>query len=122
MRLFRVIGYVAVAGALSWAAFATAQENGADNETELDGRDAPAAADADVPTEIPEELLESRYIDEIKVIVCCKFDKFLVFVAQSRQFYMHGRDVYRFTLPDDPIVFDSRLGPKAGPSSIGREG
>lgn len=60
MRLFRAIAAVTVSAALSWAAFANAQEDGAEAETE---RDDP------VPTEIPEELLESRYIDEVKVIV-----------------------------------------------------
>jgi hypothetical protein len=60
MRLFRVIASVTASAALAWAALANAQEDGAEAETE---RDDP------VPTEIPEELLESRYIDEIKVIV-----------------------------------------------------
>ena len=68
MRLFRAIGCVTVSAALSWAVFASAQENAAATETDPDSRDAPAA-DTEAPTEIPEELLESRYIDEIKVIV-----------------------------------------------------
>ena len=59
MRLFRVVAGVTVAVAMSWAAFANAQVSGADNES---------AADAEAPTEIPEELFESRVMDEIKVI------------------------------------------------------
>ena len=69
MRLFRAIAGVTVSAALSWAAFSYAQENAAEAETERDDPGAPASADTDVPTEIPEELLESRYIDEIRVIV-----------------------------------------------------
>lgn len=69
MRLFRVVASVTALVALSWAAFANAQENEPEVETEGDVPGAPAAGDADVPAEIPEELLESRYIDEVKVIV-----------------------------------------------------
>ena len=59
MRLFRVVAGVAVAVAMSWAAFANAQVSGADNESE---------SDAETPTEIPDELFESRVMEEIKVI------------------------------------------------------
>jgi len=65
MRLFRAVAGVTVAAAMSWAAFANAQESGTDDEPEPD---APAAIGSDVPTEIPEELLESRVMDEITVI------------------------------------------------------
>jgi hypothetical protein len=68
MRFFRVVAGVTVAAALSWAAFANAQVSGADNESESGNREAPAAVDAEVPTEIPEELFESRIMDEIKVV------------------------------------------------------
>ncbi len=68
MRFFRVVAGVTVAAAMSWAAFANAQVSGADNESESDEPGAPAAADAEAPTGIPEELLESRVMDEIKVI------------------------------------------------------
>jgi len=65
MRFFRVVAGVTVATALSWAACANAQLSDAGNESESDR---PAAADSDVPTEIPEELFESRIMDEIKVV------------------------------------------------------
>ena len=68
MRFFRVVAGVTVAAALSWAALANAQVTGADNESESDVTDAPAAVGAEVPTEIPEELFESRIMDEIKVV------------------------------------------------------
>ena len=58
MRFCRVVAGVTVAAAMSWAAFANAQVAGADNESE---------ADAEAPTEIPEELFESRIMDEITV-------------------------------------------------------
>ena len=72
MRLFRVVAGVTVAAAMSWAAFANAQVAGADNEPKYDESDepgAPAAADAELPTEIPEELTRSRVMEEIEVIV-----------------------------------------------------
>jgi hypothetical protein len=68
MRFFRVVAGVTVAAAMSWAAFANAQLSDADNESESGKPEAPAAADAEVPTEIPEELFESRIMDEIKVV------------------------------------------------------
>ena len=66
MRFIRVVAGVTVAAAMSWAAFANAQVSGADNESESD---TPAAADAEASTGIPEELLESRVMDEIEVVV-----------------------------------------------------
>ena len=68
MRFFRGVAGVTVAAAMSWAAVANAQVAGADNESESDEPGAPAAADAEAPTEIPEELFESRVMDEITVI------------------------------------------------------
>jgi hypothetical protein len=68
MRFFRVVAGVTVAAALSWAAFANAQVGGADNESGSDVPEPPIAADAELPTEIPEELFESRIMDEIKVV------------------------------------------------------
>jgi len=68
MRFVRVVAGVTVAAAMSWAVFANAQVSGADNESESDEPGAPAAADAEAPTEIPEELFESRAMDEITVI------------------------------------------------------
>ncbi len=68
MRCFRVLTGVTVAAAMSWAAFAHAQVSGAENESESDEPDAPAATDAEAPTEIPEELFEMRVMDEIIVI------------------------------------------------------
>lgn len=65
MLLFRAVAGVTVAAAMSWAAFANAQESGTDDEPEPD---APTAIGTEVPTEIPEELLESRVMDEITVI------------------------------------------------------
>ncbi len=65
MRFFRVVAVVTVAAAMSWAAFANAQVVGTDNESESDE---PAVVDAEAPTEMPEEMLESRVMDEIKVI------------------------------------------------------
>jgi hypothetical protein len=53
---------------MSWATFANAQVNSAENELESDEPGAPAAADAESPTEIPEELFEMRVMDEIIVI------------------------------------------------------
>jgi len=69
MRFFRVVAGVTVAAAMSWAAFANAQVRDADNESEPDERRAPAAADAEAPTEIPEELFQSPAMEEIEVIV-----------------------------------------------------
>jgi|GEM_PF-1472199 len=68
MRFFRVIACVTVAAAMFWAAFASAQVSGTDNESESDEPGTPAAADVDAPTELPEELFDSRVMDEIKVI------------------------------------------------------
>ena len=68
MRVFRIVAGVAVAAALSWAAFANAQVSDADNESESREAGAPDAPEAEVPTEIPEELFESRIMDEITVI------------------------------------------------------
>jgi hypothetical protein len=69
MRLFRVVAGVTAAAAMSWAAFANAQVAGADNEPESDEPGATAAVDAEVPTEIPEELTRSRVMEEIEVVV-----------------------------------------------------
>jgi hypothetical protein len=69
MRFFRVVTGVTVAAALSWAAFANAQVSGAENESESGEPDAPAAIEAEAPTEIPEALFERRPMDEIVVIV-----------------------------------------------------
>ena len=69
MRLFRVVIGVTVVAAMSWTALANAQVVGVENEPEADERGAPAAADAELPTEIPEELSQSRVMEEIEVIV-----------------------------------------------------
>jgi hypothetical protein len=53
---------------MSWAAFANAQVSDADNESESMEPGAPAVAEAEVPTEIPEELFEDHVMDEITVI------------------------------------------------------
>jgi hypothetical protein len=68
MRVFRIVAGVTAAAALSWAAFANAQVNDADNESESRETDAPDVAETEVPTEIPEELFENRIMDEITVI------------------------------------------------------
>jgi hypothetical protein len=47
-----------LAAALTWGAFASAQDN-----------DTAAPADEELPTEIPEELLQSQTMEEIEVIV-----------------------------------------------------
>ena len=70
MRSFRVVaGGVTVASAMLWAVLANAQVSGTDNESEAGEPDTPAAADADASNEIPEELFESRVMDEIEVVV-----------------------------------------------------
>ena len=69
MRFFRGVAGVTVAAAMSWAAFANAQVAGVDNESESDEPGAPAAADAEAPTEIPEELVQSRVMDEMVIVV-----------------------------------------------------
>ena len=69
MRFFRGVAGVTVAAAMSWAAFANAQVAGAENESDSDELGAPAAADAEVPTEIPEELTQSRVMEEIEIVV-----------------------------------------------------
>ena len=69
MRSFRVVAGVTVASAMLWAVFANAQVSDSDNESESDEPDTPAAADADASNEIPEELFESRVMDEIEVVV-----------------------------------------------------
>jgi len=69
MRFSRVVTGVTVAAALTWAAFANAQVSGAEDESNSGDLGAPAAADTEAPTEIPEELLETSVIDEITVTV-----------------------------------------------------
>ena len=69
MRLFRGVAGVTVAAAMSWAAFANAQVAGADNESESDQPGAAAAADAEAPTGIPEEPVQSRVMDEMVVVI-----------------------------------------------------
>ncbi len=69
MRLIHLIAVITFAAALSWAVSATAQETAPEEPTEADTPEAPTTADSDVPTEIPEELFESPYMDEIRVIV-----------------------------------------------------
>ena len=64
MRKFRVVAGVTIAAAVSWAALANAQVAGADNQSESDE---PVATEA--PTEIPEELTQSRVMEEIEVVV-----------------------------------------------------
>ncbi len=64
MRFLRVVAGVTVAAAMSWAALANAQLRHADNQSEPDR----PAADAEVPTEIPEELFDSPIMDEITVV------------------------------------------------------
>lgn len=66
MRFFRVVAGVIMAAALSWAAVANAQVAGAENQSESDN---PAAADSELPTEIPEELTQSRVMEEIEIVV-----------------------------------------------------
>lgn len=68
MRLFRVATCVTLAAALSWTAFASAQVSDADDESAANDRGASPAADAEVPTEIPEELFRNPIMDEITVI------------------------------------------------------
>jgi hypothetical protein len=65
MRFFRAVAGVTVAAAMLWAAFANAQDSGTDDEPDPD---APAAVDAEAPAELPEELFQSRVMDEIMVI------------------------------------------------------
>ncbi len=69
MRICRVIVTTTAAAILSWAAFANAQVTGAETESETDQPDAPAAADAEAPTEVPEELMDSGIMEEIEVVV-----------------------------------------------------
>ena len=68
MRFFRIFTGVTVATAMSWAALANAQVSGTEDEPDSSDPGAASAADADVPTEIPEELFENRFMDEIIVI------------------------------------------------------
>jgi hypothetical protein len=68
MRFLRIVAGVTMAAAISWAAFANAQVTGVDKELESDRPGASAAADPEAPTELPEEMYESRVMDEIKVI------------------------------------------------------
>jgi len=69
MRFFRVVAGVTLAAAMSWAAFANAQVDGADNESESDESGAPAAADAKAPNGNPEEQVQSRVMDEMVVVI-----------------------------------------------------
>jgi len=68
MSIFRIVAGVTLAAAMSWAAFANAQVSDVDNESESEEPRAPVVAEGEVPTEIPEELFESRIMDEITVI------------------------------------------------------
>ncbi|MGI9233993.1 MAG: hypothetical protein ACR2RD_10220 [Woeseiaceae bacterium] len=68
MRLFRVVAGVTVTAAMFWAASATAQESGVDNDLESDDPSEVAVDDSEAPSELPEEMLESKVMDEITVI------------------------------------------------------
>jgi len=65
MRFVRVVAGVTVVAALTWAALASAQVADTDSDAESGE---PVAADAEAPTEVPDELLESRVMEEIRVI------------------------------------------------------
>ena len=67
MRTLRAAICTSLVAALWWGALADAQTADAENEPE-DSRAADATG-AEVPTEIPEELLQSRVMDEIEVVV-----------------------------------------------------
>ena len=69
MRVWRIVAGVTVVAAMFWAALAGAQVTGADNGAESDEPGAADTADADVPSEIPQELLQSRTMEEIEVVV-----------------------------------------------------
>ncbi|MGI9200688.1 MAG: hypothetical protein ACR2QL_06500 [Woeseiaceae bacterium] len=69
MRLFPAIAAVTASVALSWGAFASAQENDAADEAERDDPGSRAAIESEGTTEIPEELFENPYYDEIEVVV-----------------------------------------------------
>ena len=69
MRLLRAIAGLTISATLAWAVFANAQETASEEQAEPDSADTPAAAESDAVTEIPAELLESPYMDEIRVIV-----------------------------------------------------
>jgi hypothetical protein len=68
MRFSRFFAGVIVMAALPWTAFSNAQVADADNEPKSEEPAVPAAIDTETPTEIPEELLESRVMEEIEVI------------------------------------------------------
>jgi len=72
MRFLRVVAGVTVAAAMSWAALANAQLSHADNQVEPDR---PAAADAEVPTKIPEDLFDSPIMDEITVVASSPYGR-----------------------------------------------
>ena len=69
MRFCRALAGVTVAAIMSWAAFATAQVVGADDESESVQPGATAAADDGAAKGIPEGSEQNEVIDEIKVVV-----------------------------------------------------
>ena len=69
MRPCQVVARLTLAVALSWTALASAQVAGADNEPDAEEPGGSAAAETATPTEVPEELFESRVMDEITVVV-----------------------------------------------------
>jgi len=69
MRVLRIVACVTAAAAMFWAVLANAQVAGAENESASDEPGAQDTANAEVPTEVPEELLQSRTMEEIEVVV-----------------------------------------------------
>ena len=67
MKVRRVAANVIGVIALCWSALVAAQVS--DTESQPGEARVPGEADSQAPTEIPEELLESRVMDEIEVVV-----------------------------------------------------
>ena len=69
MRAVRIVAGVIVVAAMFWAALASAQVTGAEDESESDEPGVADTADVEAPSEIPAELLQSRTMEEIEVVV-----------------------------------------------------
>jgi len=68
MRFFRVVAGMTVTAAMVGAGLANAQMAGEGSDSEPDEPGVPVVTDAEAPTAVPEELLQSRAIEEITVI------------------------------------------------------
>lgn len=69
MRFLRVIAGMTLAAAISWSAIANAQVRDTENESDPAEPRTVADTDEEIPSELPDEVFENRFMDEIEVVV-----------------------------------------------------